>query len=127
MEIPGWNFFLSKLKERVQIPPWRQSKKKSQTAIYAQVFTAMNSLNKSLKSFVFVSRLPDLPRVMLRMLMKFIHCFMLKVFFGRIQTTSDNWMYNWLAFVTQWFLQVEPGLKKWMILKVQIVFLHSNV
>lgn len=71
----------------------KTEQKKSQTAIYAQVFTAMNSLNKLLKSFVFVSRLPDLPRVMLRMLMpfmKFIHCFLLKVFFGRIQTTSDN-------------------------------------
>ena len=71
----------------------KTEQKKSQTAIYAQVCSAMNSLNKLLKSFVFVSRLPDLPRVMLRMLMpfmKFIHCFLLKVFFGRIQTTSDN-------------------------------------
>ena len=27
MEIPGWNFFLLKLKERVKIPPQRQKKK----------------------------------------------------------------------------------------------------
>ena len=78
MEIPGWNFFSIETKRKSSNSSMKTEQKKSQTAIYAQVFTAMNSLNKSLKSFVFVSRLPDLPRVMLRMLMplmKFIHCF----------------------------------------------------
>ena len=78
MEIPGWNFFFIETKRKSSNSSMKTEQKKSQTAIYAQVFTAMNSLNKSLKSFVFVSRLPDLPRVMLRMLMpfmKFIHCF----------------------------------------------------
>ena len=63
MEIPGWNFFSIETKRKSSNSSMKTEQKKSQTAIYAQVFTAMNSLNKSLKSFVFVSRLPDLPRV----------------------------------------------------------------
>ena len=71
-------FFIETKKKEFKFLHEDRTKKKSQTTIYTQVFSAMNSLNKLLKSFCFVSRLPDLPRVMLRMLipfMKFIHCF----------------------------------------------------